>query len=316
MKKDMKKLSFTLLGICAWLFMGCQGQTAHTTEDLTYNPEWQSFIEERLCDKLNELGAESGLVIVMESATGELKACVDLQRVDSSSFTEGNMREESDATLLIRMPILLSLLETGAVTDSTMVDTKAGIAIVAGDTILDHNWRVGGYGEIPMSKVLTLGSDIGLAKAVDGNVDVVNNALAAMGTGIVLDSNPDSWIGYTQSFTPMQILTLYNNIANGRIKADHVEAIKDYMLDCVENGVAKRAFSDKVKIAAVPSTTPNRNLGEDQLYKMQICGFFPYDNPQYSIIVCINKQALPISAGTMCCPLLKAVAEFILEKQL
>lgn len=36
MKKDMKTLSFTVIGICAWLFMGCQGQAAHTTEDLTY----------------------------------------------------------------------------------------------------------------------------------------------------------------------------------------------------------------------------------------------------------------------------------------
>ncbi len=293
--------------------MGCQGQATHTTENSTYNPEWQSFIEERLQDKLNELDAESGLVLIMEPATGELKACVDLQRVDSCSFSEGNMKEESVATRLVRMPILLSLLEIGAVTDSTMVDTEAGIAVVAGDSVFDHNWRYGGYGEIPMSKVLTYGSDIGLAKAVDGNVDAVNTALSTMGIDIELGSNPDNWIGYSQSFTPMQILSIFNNVVNGTIDTRNVETIKGYMLDCVENGVGKKALSDKVKIAAVPSTTPDRNMEEDQLCKIQVCGFFAFDNPQYTIMVCINKQGLPISAGSMCCPLVKTIAEFMAD---
>lgn len=303
----MKRLQIILLGI-SWLLFACQ-----STPTESYNKELRTAIQVKLENKLNELGAESGLVLIMESATGELKACVDLQRVDSCSFIVGKMKEESVATRLVRMPILLSLLETDTVTDSTMVDTENGIAVVAGDSVFDHNWRFGGYGEIPMSKVLTLGSDIGLARTVDGNVDAVNNALSAMGFDIVLGSKPDSWIGYTQSFTPMQILSLYNNVANGTIKANHVETIKGYMLDCVENGVAKKALSDKVKIAAVPSTTPDRNMGEDQLYKMQVCGFFPYDNPQYSIIVCINKQGQPVSAGSMCCPLAKDIAELLTD---
>lgn len=303
----MKRLQIILLGI-SWLLFACQ-----STPTESYNKELQTAIQVKLENKLNELGAESGLVLIMESATGELKACVDLQRVDSCSFSEGNMKEESVATRLVRIPILLSLLEIGAVTDSTMVDTEAGIAVVAGDSVFDHNWRYGGYGEIPMSKVLTYGSDIGLAKAVDGNVDAVNTALSTMGIDIVLGSNPDSWIGYTQSFTPMQTLTTFNNVVNGTIDTRNVETIKGYMLDCVENGVGKKALSDKVKIAAVPSTTPDRNMEEDQLYKMQVCGFFPFDNPQYTIMVCINKQGLPISAGSMCCPLVKTIAEFMTD---
>ncbi len=48
-----------------------------------------------------------------------------------------------------------------------MFDTYAGIDVVGQDTIYDHNWRKGGYGELTLLQGLAYNSSIAIDKAVD-----------------------------------------------------------------------------------------------------------------------------------------------------
>ena len=46
------------------------------------------------------------------------------------------------------------------------------------------------------------------------------------------------------------------------------------------------------------SLSTNEDSTKD-MYAVEFCGYFPTDNPKYSIIVSINKTGLPASDGLM-----------------
>ena len=65
----------------------------------------------------------------------------------------------------------------------------------------------------------------------------------------------------------------------------------------VKDGLAHQAYSDKVSIAGEQGTTIVKKDGNNTIYCLQFCGYYPSDNPQYSIIVSLNKRGLPASGG-------------------
>ena len=90
-------------------------------------------------------------------------------------------------------------------------------------------------------------------------------------------------LGYGIPTTPLQNLTFFN--------AASKTAIKQALEYSVSDGLAKPAQSDKVKVAGATGTIQLPN-GE---YAVEFCGYFPADNPKYSVIVTINKKGLPAS---------------------
>ena len=50
------------------------------------------------------------------------------------------------------------------------------------------------------------------------------------------------------------------------------------------------------------------------MYAVEFCGYFPTDNPKYSIIVSINKAGLPASGGLMVGDVFKKIADNIIEE--
>lgn len=121
-------------------------------------------------------------------------------------------------------------------------------------------------------------------------------------------------IGYNQLITPIQTLTFYNAIANNgkmlqpllfkdstviinsqiAIKSN-IDSLKRALDYNITEGLGKPAYSNKVKIAGMQGTIQLENGG----YIVEFCGYFPADNPQYTIIVSINKIGLPASGGLM-----------------
>lgn len=95
----------------------------------------QIKVDSILQNKLSELDATFGQVIVMEVQRGEVKASVG---------TELKPQESG----LIRTASLLAALETKAVQLSDTIDVGNGILIIGKDTLLDHNWYRGGYWKI------------------------------------------------------------------------------------------------------------------------------------------------------------------------
>ena len=129
-----------------------------------------------------------------------------------------------------------------------------------------------------------------------------------------------SSIGYNQQISPIQILTFYNAIANNgkmiqpQLYKDSVvvinpqiasrasiDSLKKALVFNITDGLGQPAKSDKVLVAGMQGTS-SLSTNEDStkdMYAVEFCGYFPTDNPKYSIIVSINKAGLPASGELM-----------------
>ena len=144
-----------------------------------------------------------------------------------------------------------------------------------------------------------------------------------------------SSIGYNQHVSPIQILTFYNAIANNgkmiqpQLYKDSVvvinpqiasrasiDSLKKALVFNVTDGLGQHAKSDKVLVAGMQGTS-SLSTNEDRtkdMYAVEFCGYFPTDNPKYSIIVSINKAGLPASGGLMAGDVFKKIVDNIIEE--
>ena len=316
-----------------------------STIDSTLQVNATSILE----DKLSEINAQSGQVIVMEVQTGQIKALVGLERKDGTDYQSSENFHVQQPTGLVHPISLLAALETGKVKMSDKVDVGNGIYICKGDTVRDHNWHRGGYGEITVKQGLACSSNIATVKTMENafgdNTQAYFDVLSNMSYG-----KPDSingignlqpykiteknitWnsIGYEQFVSPIQTLTFYNAIANNgkmvqpQLYQDSVvvinsqiagkasiDSLKQVLLFNITDGLGKPAFSDKVTVAGRQGTIVISANGDDTEYAVEFCGYFPTDNPKYSIIVSINKTGLPTSGGLMAGDVFKQIVDYI-----
>lgn len=285
------------------LIYSCQSQTPKAIQTFSSNIDstLQIKIDSILQNRLLDLDATSGQVIVMEVQTGEIKA---------SAGTEIKPQESG----LIRTALLLAALETKAVQLSDTIDVGNGVLIIGKDTILDYNWYKGGYGKITIQQGFGVSSNIAnykTAKHTFKGAQTFAKALAKFGYQVKDTSLVYNPSGYGVFTTPLQNLTFYNAIAQGTIDDKvAVNNIKQALEYTVTDGLAKPAISDKVKIAGATGTIQLPN-GE---YAVEFCGYFPANNPQYSVIVSINKKDKPASGGLMAGTVFKQIAEFLMAK--
>ena len=141
-----------------------------------------------------------------------------------------------------------------------------------------------------------------------------------------------SSIGYNQQILPIQILTFYNAIANNgkmiqpQLYKDSVvvinpqiasrasiDSLKLALAFNITDGLGQPAKSDKVLVAGMQGTS-SLSTNEDStkdMYAVEFCGYFPTDNPKYSIIVSINKAGLPASGELMAGDVFKKIVDYI-----
>ena len=144
-----------------------------------------------------------------------------------------------------------------------------------------------------------------------------------------------SSIGYNQQISPIQILTFYNAIANNgkmiqpQLYKDSVvvinpqiasrasiDSLKKALVFNITDGLGQHAKSDKVLVAGMQGTS-SLSTNEDStkgMYAVEFCGYFPTDNPKYSIIVSINKTGLPASGELMAGDAFRQFVDKIMEK--
>ena len=193
----------------------------------------------------------------------------------------GNGKKQPSS--LMRPISLHKALETGKVHLSDTVDTEEGVAIINGDTIKDHNWHRGGYGKITLKQGLAFNSSIAVAKATQmAGVETVDSLV-----------------------TPLEMLKLFNSI----IKNDSLKfALRYYITD----GLGKQASSDKVEVAGFSgrSTISDKN---PEIYAVEFIGYFPANEPKYSIIVSMNKIGLPASGGLMAGSVFREIVDCIIK---
>lgn len=206
----------------------------------------QDIAEKALVDQLTNLEAASGVAVVMEVATGEVKANVNMTRGNDGHYYE--MRNLSVSNLMepgstFKTASIMVALEDKYITPHTLVDTKKGIVNMHGSNMKDWNWYKGGFGEIDVTRIMEVSSNIGVSSIIDkyyGNnpqrfidglrrmsIDTPLN-LGFVGEAVPRIKGPKEryfakttlpWmsIGYETMIPPIYVLNLYNAIANNGV---------------------------------------------------------------------------------------------------
>ncbi len=155
--------------------------------------------------------------------------------------------------------------------------------------------------------------------------------------------------GYGIKLTPLQILSFYNGIANGgeivkprfinKIKKPGSSSLKNYekeilnpsvcsettlkkvqkmMFNVIDKkwGTANRIKSNHLNIAGKTGTCQIDYTSEETQYVSSFVGYFPYEKPEYSCIVVINKPDKNIGyyGGEVAAPVFKEIAEKLFSR--
>jgi cell division protein FtsI (penicillin-binding protein 3) len=217
------------------------GKDVITTIDVTI----QDVTEKYLTNKLVELNAESGTAVVMEVATGEIKAITNMGRTRqgySESVRNYALADLSEPGSTFKVVSMLVAIEDGRIHPNDSVDTGNGIARIAGEELKDHNFNRGGCGKISAAQSIQFSSNIGVAKLIQKAYenDPASYVDAIYKTGLNKDfeleipgyavprikhpeKNKNNWykttlpwmsFGYETQIPPIYTLTFFNAIAN------------------------------------------------------------------------------------------------------
>lgn len=201
----------------------------------------QDIAHHALLEQLEKYKADHGSVVVMETATGEIRAISNLGRTLEGNYFEklnyavGESHEPGSTFKLMAMVVALDdqVIDTG-----TIVDTEDGVIRIYGAAVRDSHY--GGYGKISAARALELSSNVGLVKLIYGNYkdqpQKFVDGLKAMhldeklgleikgeGKPYIPEPGDEKWsglalpwmaYGYGVKLTPLQTLTFYNAIAN------------------------------------------------------------------------------------------------------
>ncbi|MEQ3152462.1 penicillin-binding transpeptidase domain-containing protein [Phocaeicola vulgatus] len=225
-----------ILSLSMTLMVSCSNND-NSTIDSTLQVKATSILE----NKLSELNALSGQAIVMEVQTGHIKAMIGLEKKDSANYQPCKNFSQAHESALMHPISILAALETGKVKLANTINVGDGIYICKEDTIKDHNWHRGGYGEISIKQGLASSSNIAVYKTMEkafgddaqAYFSLLNNmsygkpdsiaGIANLKPAYFVTPKNNGWsdtafawfcIGYNQTITPIQMLTFYNAIAN------------------------------------------------------------------------------------------------------
>ena len=337
----------------------------------------QYFLETTLLQRLKELKASRGVGIIMDVKTGEIRAIANLN-LDSS---DRRYKENYNAAVQwlyapgsVMKPLsMIALFEEYPNTPlSYHVNTGNGVYKIGDFELTDD--KKGGYGTLTLEQVVAKSSNIGVAKTIilyfqeeeKKFITRLEEIGVSQKTGIDLkgeraaplkhpNSKKNKWtktvslaqiaIGYEHKMTPLQIVALYNAIAN-----DGVYITPHLVRSIIKNGKEqpnpeftphKRTIASKRTIAKVKKMLEGvvnygtasktvktslfpiagktgtaiiydpvrRKFTND--YNTTFVGYFPADKPKYTMIIVISKPQTNKSGAKAAGPVFRKVAEQI-----
>ena len=253
------------------------------------------------------------IVYVVETKTGKIKANVAYER-KGNSFVPYKDTYNQEQSVMECGSTYLALLSTGKVTPEHVYDTGVGIY---GD-VRDHNWRRGGYGTISLERALEVRSQIAFTMAKEqafgGNTsgfdDLIYSYLGGWPNcayGILAFYNA---VANDGKMVELVSEGAYGNVVQEQIaQPEHIKTLQKGLENCVSQGLMRKAGRDYVKVSACGRTF---NL-TDSYRRMELCGYFPSENPLYTIMVILEKEGLPASAGGMCGPIFAHTVDLLVE---
>lgn len=136
----------------------------------TLNVSMQDICEKALSDKLTEIGANSGVCILMEVGTGDIKAMTSLRRMEDGSYQEVNadaVKNLYEPGSVFKPMSFLVGMDDGYIHMTDVVDVGNGIKEMYGRKMRDANWRSGGSGVVTVPQILQKSLNVGVSTLID-----------------------------------------------------------------------------------------------------------------------------------------------------
>ena len=216
----------------------------------TIDVSMQDLAERALIDELKEVNGNVGVAIVMEVATGDVKAIVNMDKCEDGEYREVKNHAVSDLLepgSVFKTASIMTILDDGLVDTTYTVETGGGVWNMYGRDMKDHNWRRVGYGTLTLPWTLKYSSNVGVSRIIDlhyhKNPEKFVEGIYRLGLATdfhipIAGYSPakirmphknshgqyDNWnatalpwmsIGYETQVPPISTLTFYNAIANG-----------------------------------------------------------------------------------------------------
>ena len=243
----------------------------------------QDIAENALLKGMMDNEAEHGTCIVMEVATGKVKAIANLGRQSDGSYWEdlNYAIRATEPGSTFKLATMLTLLEDHKIRLSDNIDLEGGVWKVARRTVYDsepHENKT-----FTVKQAFEISSNVGMAKLAWANYAGNPNAfvdhlkklkfnqltgidLVGETTPIVKNPKSRTWsattlpwmaFGYEVLVSPLQTLTLYNAVANnGRM-------MKPYLVSAIqEAGITVRENAPETMIEKICSDATLAQLKE------------------------------------------------------
>lgn len=339
---------------------------------LTINSAIQNIAERELRNGLNEFGANSGQILILEPRTGKILALASYPAPDLNSFATTNLDQFNDPAIslpyepgsVFKVVTLSAGLDSGKITPGIVLNDP-GSVVIGGRRIYNSDRK--GYGNVDlvtaMEKSLNvIASKIALATGPKtfyqylhdfGFGSLSNVDLAGEIPGTV--KNPGDGIWYesdlgTNSFgqgiavTPLQMANALAVIANGG------NLMRPYVMDRIihPDGSVEVRQPRVIRRVLKPETSKtvidilSHSIGKESTNKANLpgyqivgktgtaqipipggydpkwtiasfAGFFPADDPQYVILVKIDRPTKSPWGSQVASPIFAAVAQQIAQ---
>ena len=271
----------------------------------------QDIAENALLRELQANQAEHGTCIVMEVATGKIKAMANLGiQPDGSYWEDLNYAiRATEPGSTFKLATLLSLLEDKKIQLNDRIDLEGGSWKIAGRTVYDAEPHASK--SFTVKEAFELSSNVGMAKFAVAHyssnpgqfIDHLRRLHLDRRTGVDLagEANPvlitpksRTWsatalpwmaFGYEILISPLQTLTLYNAVANnGRM-------MKPYLVSAVEeSGNTVKEFQ--------PETLADPICSENTLRQLQECLTGVCDDPDGTAVSVFRNSFYKVAGKT------------------
>lgn len=307
----------------------------------------QDVAQSSLLSVLEQTDAQNGCAIVMEVATGAIKAIANLSRTESGQYIESYNYAIGSAVepgSIFKLASMLALLEETEWPLTQLIDTGHGAVQFYNRWMKDV--KKGGYGLLTLQGVFEKSSNVGISMAIQeafgtnpqkfidymevlGIHQPLGIELAGEGNPYMITPKSKMWngvtlpwlsIGYNLQVTPLQMLVLYNAVANngrmvkpifvqriqsanGVVKSfpttvlkekicsdETLRKLKAVLEGTVETGLAQRIKHGFYKIAGKTGTAQKLINGKYTDHHLtSFAGYFPADHPRYSCIIVVDS---------------------------
>ncbi|MBE0650187.1 MAG: transpeptidase family protein [Bacteroidales bacterium] len=343
----------------------------HNGEDLvtTINVDLQDVAEEALRKQMIKHEARMGCAVLMSVKTGDIKAIANLKYDSTDGRYEENYNmaigEKLEPGSTFKLASMIAVLDDHKVTLTDTVSVGKGAVNYYGRVLRDvHDV---GHGILTVEEAFERSSNVGISKIIyrsykDDPSKFIDHLYALKlnkplglpipGEAMPYIKNPSDkkvwyltslpWmsVGYGLELTPLQILTLYNAVANDGVEVKPrfvsaiteggnvikkfpvvirdsmiapprvIQQVKKLLVGVVENGTGQILKNKHFKIAGKTGTAKIAKNGTYiSEYNATFVGYFPADDPQYSCIVVINRPKNGYYGASAAAPVFKEIAD-------